>query len=80
MPTVLRKDGFQVIIWTDDHLPSHDHVFKAGGEVIFNLGDAQTNVSIRENYNMRRSDLRQALLLIMQNQIFLIERWREIHG
>ncbi len=39
MATVLRKDGFSVRIYTNDHLPSQVHVFKAGGEAKINLGD-----------------------------------------
>jgi Domain of unknown function (DUF4160) len=39
MPTGLRQDGFDVMIYTDDHPPAHVHVFKAGEEIIIDLGD-----------------------------------------
>ena len=29
MPTVLRRDGFDVMIYTHDHAPAHVHVWKA---------------------------------------------------
>jgi hypothetical protein len=38
MPTVLRKDGFAVRIYFNDHLPPHVHVFKGGGQVRISLG------------------------------------------
>ncbi len=80
MPTVLRKNGFQVIIWTNDHEPIHVHVFKAEGELVINLGNDKVEVSIRENYGMRNTDLRRALSLISRNHDLLLEKWREIHG
>ena len=80
MPTVLRKNGFQVIIWTNDHEPMHVHVFKAEGELVIDLGNDKAEVSIRENYGMRNTDLRRALSLISRNHDLLLEKWREIHG
>jgi len=80
MPTVLRKNGFQVIIWTQDHLPIHVHIFKGDGELIVNLGNDESDISIRDNYGMRNSDLRQALRLVSQNHSFLLKKWRGIHG
>ena len=58
----------------------HVHVFKAEGELIVNIGDELANISIRENYGMRRSDRRQALHLVTENLGVLVEKWREIHG
>jgi len=42
MPTVLRKNGFRVVIYPNDHLPSHVHVLKRDGEVRIDLGDEET--------------------------------------
>ena len=80
MPTVLRKSGFQIIIWTDDHPPMHVHVFKAEAELIVYLGDENIPATVRENYAMRRSEVRQALQMVAENQNLLIEVWRRIHG
>ena len=80
MPTVFRKNGFQGIIWTDDHPPMHVHIFKAEAELIVNLGDEQTSATVRDNFAMRRSDVRRALRLVDENQSLLIEVWRQIHG
>jgi len=49
MPNVLRKNGFQIIIWTHDHLPIHLHIFKGNGELIVNLGNDEADISIRDN-------------------------------
>lgn len=80
MPTVLRENGFQVIIWTNDHLPIHVHIFKGDGELVVVLGNNEADISIRNNYNMRGTDLRQALRLVNRNHRLLPEKWREIYG
>jgi hypothetical protein len=52
VPAVLRKDGFNFMIYVDDHEPMHAHVKKAGKEVIINLGDETTKPYERENKGM----------------------------
>ena len=79
MPTVLRQAGFVVMIYTRDHEPAHVHVF-GHGEIIVNLGNEETPVSIRRNFGMRSRDERRALMLIGEYQEYLLERWREIYG
>jgi hypothetical protein len=37
MPTVLREDGFELMIYTNDHQPAHVHVHKAGAEAVIEL-------------------------------------------
>jgi hypothetical protein len=74
MPTVLRYNGFEVMIYTHDHLPRHVHVFDGQGEVIINLED----LSIREVRGMRARDVRRALELVAQNQEVLVAKWDEI--
>jgi hypothetical protein len=34
MPTIIKQDGLRVVIYPNDHIPSHVHVIKkSGGEV-----------------------------------------------
>jgi hypothetical protein len=80
MPTVLRQDGFDVMIYTDDHPPAHVHVRKAGGEVVINLGDDETPPSIREVHGMKKQDTRKAVIIVEDNQVYLLSMWGEIHG
>ena len=79
MPTVLRESGFQVVIWTDDHLPMHVHVKYQGRQALINLGSEIENVFLRENRGLKRNQLRRALELVENNQLFLISKWREIY-
>ena len=80
MPTVLRKAGFAVMIYTYDHLPMHVHVFHGGDEALFYLGNDEEAPSLRENRGMKQATIRRALHVVAKNQIYLIEKWREIHA
>ena len=80
MPTVLRTSGFQVRIYTDDHVPMHVHIIKADEEAVIYLGSENEAPNIRENRSMKPVNLRRALRLVAENQAHLIEKWREIHG
>ena len=37
MPTIIKQDGFRIVIWPNDHLPPHVHVFKSDAEVKIEL-------------------------------------------
>lgn len=80
MPTVLRKNGFRFQVFTEDHIPAHVHVFKAGKEVVINLGDETAKPWVRENKGMKRNDQDQAVLIAAEFQDYLLAEWRKIHG
>ena len=79
MPTVLNKDGFSVRIYFNDHLPSHVHVFNAGGEAKINIGSETERPSLIQIWNMNDKDVEKALKLVIEHQVKLLEKWREIH-
>ena len=76
MPTVLRQDGFDVTIYTNDHRPPHVHVWKAGGEIVINLDP----VEIARVEAMKRKDAAKAVEIVEEYRDDLLERWHEIHG
>jgi hypothetical protein len=76
MPTVLRQDGFEFVIYPNDHTPMHVHVFKGDGEAKINLSP----VTVVAAWSLGKSDTRKAKRLTVENQDYLIEKWREIHG
>jgi len=76
MPTIVSQDGFEVMIFTNDHRPAHVHVFKAGAEVVLTLAP----VSIRENHRMSKRNVRNAVDIVTTNREMLLQAWREIHG
>lgn len=79
MPTILRSNGFRFVIWPDDHAPPHVHIFKAGDELIIELGVEVSQPTIRNAYRMGTRDIALAFAITrVYNDIFL-ERWKEIN-
>lgn len=52
MPTVLRQNGFEFVIYLNDHEPMHVHVFYQGNEAIINFAVAP---EVRQNCGLNRS-------------------------
>ena len=80
MPTVLRHGGFDVMILTNDHTPSHVHVFRAGTEVVIKLGSGTARPYISQVNGMTKGNAKKAVRLIEENLEALREAWRRIHG
>ena len=79
MPNILRQDGFRIVIYLDDHLPSHVHVFRADEEVKISLGNATTRPKIIELRGKPRTGVK-ALEIVIQHQTELLKAWETIHG
>lgn len=79
MVTVLRADGLRVVIYVNDHLPAHVHVF-GDGEAKINLVEAQGGPNLIWAYNMTRGEVRCAIGLVVKQHEFLLRRWEDIHG
>jgi hypothetical protein len=76
MPTIIKQDGFRIVIWPNDHLPPHVHVFKNDAEVKITLTEPTVfNVEGK----ISNKDLAKALNLVIEHQVELLEKWREIH-
>lgn len=68
MPTVLREGSLRVMIYTDDHLPPHVHVFVDGEAEVVRIVRAD------------RRESRRALDIVREKRDYLLGRWRGIHG
>jgi hypothetical protein len=79
MVTVLRADGLRVVIYVNDHLPAHVHVFGDGEAKINLLGeDGQPDLVWADT--MTRSEVRRAMRVVADHRAFLLQRWGDIHG
>ena len=76
MPSVLRQDGFEFVIYTNDHEPMHVHAYKGDGEAKIQLSP----VALVGVWEMKKSDARKAKRIVAEKQDYLIQKWREIHG
>ena len=79
MVTVYRAHGLRFIIFVDDHLPAHVHVF-GDGHIKVNLVGPDGTPDIVTIEGMKRGDVRHAMQIVAKQQAYLLSRWSEIHG
>lgn len=79
MVTVYRAHGLRVVIFVDDHEPSHVHVY-GDGEAKINLGHDEGGPELIYVIGMTRAEIRRAMSVVKEQQAYLLKRWREIHG
>lgn len=79
MVTVFRAHGLRFIIFSDDHEPAHVHVF-GDGHIKINLTSPNGSPVLVTAENMKRSDIRRVMDIATEQQSYLLNRWREIHG
>ena len=82
MPTIIRQDGFRIVIYPNDHVPAHVHVLKGDGEVRIDLGSIEPLLSpslMSVTGKISDKDVAKALSLVREHQIELLEKWSEIH-
>jgi hypothetical protein len=80
MVTVLKQDGLSLRIYSNDHLPSHVHVFKAGKEARIEISGADGKPHAFTNNGLSRKELSKAIALVQENQALLLQQWNEYHG
>ena len=79
MVTVLRAEGLRVVIYVNDHMPAHVHVF-GDGEAKINLIGAEGAPELVWAQDMTRAGVRRAMRVVSEQQAVLLRRWEEIHG
>lgn len=77
---MLLVNGFQVMIFFNDHAPAHVHVRKGGGMVVIELESDARGQAIREVHDMSQGDIVKAAVIVHTNSDLLWQKWREIHG
>ena len=82
MPTVLRHDGFRIVIFLPprEHHPPHVHVQNADGEVVVELATQDSPQRIRQVAGMRDRDVLRAFWLVEARTEYLHVCWRRYHG
>lgn len=77
MPTLLRINGFRVVIYTADHEPMHVHVIDAEGEAVIVIG---RKARLIRSGGMKDRSIQNALEIVQDNAGMLAEAWETIHG
>jgi hypothetical protein len=79
VPTVLRFDGLRVVIYPNDHRPTHVHVMGSESEAVFNLNCPRGPVELRENYDFSRRETRKIANILTEHVTEPCRAWEEIH-
>ena len=77
MPTLIRREGFEIRIYTLDHPPPHVHVFKAGAVMKIDLSTGMVTEVVGK---ISDRDVRRAERLVADNIEDLREAWERLHG
>ncbi|NJN59021.1 MAG: DUF4160 domain-containing protein [Leptolyngbyaceae cyanobacterium SL_5_9] len=80
MPTLLRRDGFEIRMYFNDHDPPHVHVFRAGGQAKIGLGRLGVSPNLLLVQGMSNKDAREAIIIVIEHQIELLAKWEEWNG
>ncbi len=85
MVTLLRHGKIRVVIYSEDHRPSHVHVVgvEQAAILLLNCSDdplPHGPVAIRENRGFAARELRSIIELVEANLALLCTEWRRIHG
>lgn len=80
MSTVISIFGLRVVIYPNDHRPSHVHVIGRGLEAVFRLNCFEGPLELRENYGFARKDLAKIAQGLTANLAVLCDEWRRVHG
>lgn len=78
MSEIFRAFGLVFVIFSDDHDPSHVHVFH-GSETCKIALDTLT-VAAKPRCTLSKANLRKALQLAAENRLSLLREWERIHG
>jgi len=78
MKAIKDIEGFQFVFYSNEgtHTP-HIHVKKGGGEAIFEL---TPKVSLRENWDMKKQEIKKAQKLVNKNLPELIQQYNARHN
>ena len=80
MATLLRFNGYRVVMYSNDHRPAHVHVIGRGGEAVFKLRCPGGPPELREVYGLRGAALGQIERVITSELFYLCAHWNNNHG
>lgn len=70
-PTLLRQDGYQFVVFPNDHPPAHVHVRRAGKVARIQLDP----VELMDNYGYNSREISKILQIVQDNQGIFWAGW-----
>lgn len=76
-PELRDRHGYSVIMFPNDHLPPHVHVYH--GEFVTRVSFEKANLEIMDSSGFRQRDLNELCKLLQPYRERLIELWNIMH-
>jgi hypothetical protein len=76
-PELKNRHGFIVIMFPNDHLPAHVHVYH--GEKVARISFEPKNLDVMDSSGFRQKELNEICELLKSYREQLIVIWNEIH-
>ena len=73
MPTVLRINGYRFFFFSDEHMPQHIHIEKAGSYVRIVLDTHE----VTDSYKISSKEINKLIKLVEENKETLKGAWDE---
>lgn len=73
VPTVLRINGYRFFFFSDEHLPQHIHIEKAGSYVRIELA----TLKVTDSYKISSKEINKLIKLVEENKETLKGAWNE---
>lgn len=80
MPTILRQEGFFIVIYPNDHPPPHVHVLRKDGRAKILLKCEGQEHDVVQVFGFSMKQTMTALKIVMDTNPKLLLAWRKIHG
>ena len=80
MPTIDTIDGLRVVVYPNDHRPTHVHVIGRGHEAVFILHCPGGPPELRANHGFSRAELVVIVTALQARLDRACLAWSQIHG
>ena len=80
MVTIHREAGLQFVVYKDDHLPAHVHIYGGDGIAKIELAGRDGAPELISSRGISAGDLRRAVRIVKREQLAMLAHWSRIHG
>ncbi|ATC34259.1 DUF4160 domain-containing protein [Caulobacter vibrioides] len=85
MATLLRHGKVRIVIYSEDHRPSHVHVVGVDKAAVLQLNCQEEPhphgpLALRENHGFTARELRPIIEQVEANLTLLCAEWKRVHG
>jgi hypothetical protein len=80
MPTIEHFKQFRIVVYSNDHRPTHVHVLGQEGEAVFQMHCPHGPLELREVFRLSRRQVSDIGRRLGAWHASLCQDWRTLHG